>query len=162
MQLKLGEDVDKKRRELEQKRIEQEKEQEKEKKEREAKKRYFEANFKYGSTTVMRYLGVFFFKGDIAHVGKGNIFNNSRKIKCMMEKNGKTLGAMNYDEPPTFYSEWSWEREERERKEIYEEDLYRFVGDKIVVEDLIGKKPIGHIYKDSLTNNGYHEIGDKD
>jgi hypothetical protein len=149
MQRKLVEDADEKKRKLEQKRIEKEEEQEK--KEREAKKRYFEANFKYGSTTVMKYLGVFFFKGDIAHVGKENIFYNSRKIKSMMEKNGKTMGAMNYDEPPTFYSEWSWEREERERKEIYEEALYRFVGDKIVVEDLIGqKKPIGHIYKDRL------------
>jgi len=41
---------------------------------------------------------------DIAHYGKENIFHNARKIKSMMERNGMTLGYMNYDDPPTFYS----------------------------------------------------------
>ena len=83
-------------------------------------------------------------------------------ITDKVEKNGKTLGHMNYDEPPSFYSRWSWEREERERKEIYEEDLYKFAGDKIVVADLIGKEPIGHIYKGSLTDNRDNEIGEEE
>ena len=109
MQLKLGEDAEEKMKKLEQKRIEDEKEQEKEKMEREARKRYFEANFKYGSTTVMKYLGVFFFKGDIAHVGKDNIFYNSRKIKskpscwqsiCMsFPSSGGKSGTMKPDTP---------------------------------------------------------------
>jgi hypothetical protein len=145
MQLKLGEDANQKRQELAKKR----KEDEDERRKREAKKSYFEAHFRYGSTTVMKRNGEFLLKGDIARCGKESIFHNARKIKAMMEKNRKTLGYMDYDEPPSFHSNWSWEREERERKEIYEEDLYKFVGNEIVVADLIGSEPIGHIYKNN-------------
>ncbi len=117
-------------------------------KEREDRKRYFEANFKYGSTTVLRHNGEFFFQGDIKHCGTDNIFFNARKIKSMIEANGQTMGHMNYNDPPTFSSDWDWEREEKERKEIYRDDLYKFVGDEIVVAELIGTEPIGQIYKD--------------
>jgi len=117
-------------------------------KEREARKRYFEANFKYGSTTVLKLNYEFFFRGDIRHCGSENIFHNARKIKSMMETNGKTMGHMNYNDPPTFSSEWDWEREESARKKICQDDLYKFVGDEIVAADLIGTDPIGHIYKD--------------
>jgi len=117
-------------------------------KDREDPKRYFEANFKYGSTTVLKRNGEFFFRGDIRHCGTDNIFFNARKIKSMMEANGQTMGHMNYNDPPTFSSKWDWEREERERKLICQDDLYKFVGDEIVVADLIGAERIGHIYKD--------------
>jgi hypothetical protein len=66
----------------------------------------------------------------------------------MMEANGHTMGHMNYNDAPTFSSEWSWEREERERKQICQDDLYKFVSDEIMVSDLIGAEPIGHINKD--------------
>ena len=115
---------------------------------REDRKRYFEANFKYGSTTVLKHNGVFFFRGDIKHCGCENIFFNARKIKSMMEANGHTMAHMNYNDPPTFSSQWDWEREEKERKQICQDGLYKFVGDEIVVADLIGAEPIGHIYKD--------------
>jgi hypothetical protein len=115
---------------------------------REDRKRYFEANFKYGSTTVLKHDGQFFFRGDIRHCGTENIFFNARKIKSMMQANGQTMGHMNYNDPPTFSSKWDWEREEKERKEICQDDLYKFMGDEIVVADLIGAEPIGHIYKD--------------
>ena len=65
-----------------------------------------------------------------------------------MEANGQTMGHMNYNDPPTFSSKWDWEREERERKLICQDDLYKFVDDEIVVAVLIGAEPIGHIYKD--------------
>ena len=120
-------------------------------KEREDRKRYFEANFKYGSTTVLKHNGEFFVQGDIKHCGTDNIFFNARKIKSMMEANGHTMGRMNYNDPPTFSSKWDWDRLEKERKEIYRDDLYKFVSDEIVVADLIGAAPIGHIYKDDPT-----------
>jgi|MudIll2142460700_1097286.scaffolds.fasta_scaffold308577_2 hypothetical protein len=115
---------------------------------REDRKRYFAANFKLGSTTVLKHNGEFFFRGDIRHCGTDNIFFNARKIKSMMQANGQTMGHMNYNDPPTFSSKWDWEREEKERKTMYQDDLYKFVGDQIVVADLIGAEPIGHIYKD--------------
>jgi len=111
----------------------------------------FEANLKYGSTTVLKHNGEFFFRGDISHCGSENIFFNARKIKSMMETNGKTMGHMNYNDPPTFSSEWDWEREESARKKICQDDLYKFVGDEILAADLIGTEPIGHIYKDEPT-----------
>ena len=117
-------------------------------KEREERRRYFEANFKYGATTVLKHNGELFFRGDIRHCGRDNIFFNARKIKSMMQANGQTMGHMNYNDPPTFSSKWDWEREEKERKTMYQDDLYKFVGDQIVVADLIGAEPIGHIYKD--------------
>jgi len=144
MQLKLGEDIAEKRKELREKQLEEERWQ----KEREEKERYFKEHFRYSSTTVIKHNGEFFFWGDIAHCGKENIFHNARTIKAMMEKSGMTLGHMNYDDPPTFYSGQFWEKEQRERREIYKDDLYKFSGDEIVVAELIGKEPIGHIYKD--------------
>jgi len=122
-------------------------------KEREDRKRYFEANFKYGSTTVLKHNGEVFVQGDIKHCGTDNIFFNARKIKSMMDANGQTMGHMNYNDPPTFTSKWDWEREEKERREICKDDLYKFVGDEIVVADLIGAEPIGHIYKDNPTDS---------
>ena len=92
---------------------------------------------------------------DIAHCGKENIFHNARKIKSMMERNGMTLGYMNYDDPPTFYSGSAWEKEEHERKTIYKDDLYKFAGDEIVVANLISSEPIGHIYKNSLPRDNH-------
>ncbi|MBP1741129.1 MAG: hypothetical protein H6Q48_3422 [Deltaproteobacteria bacterium] len=71
----------------------------------------------------------------------------------MMEPNGQTMGHMNYNDPPTFSSKSDWEREEKERKEICQDDLYKFVGDEIVVAELIGNEPIGHIYKDDPTGS---------
>ena len=91
--------------------------------EREDRKRYFEANFKYGSTTVLKHNNEFFFRGDIRHCGCENIFHNARKIKSMMEANGQTMGHMNYNDPPTFYSKWDWNWKEKERKEICQDDL---------------------------------------
>ena len=122
-------------------------------KEREARKRYFEANFKYGSTTVLEHNGEFFFLGDIEHCGTENIFFNARKIKSMMEANGYTMGHLNYSDPPTFSSKWDWNWKEKERKEIYQDDLYKFVGDEIVVAELIGAEPIGQIYKDEPSDS---------
>jgi len=66
----------------------------------------------------------------------------------MMQANGQSMGHMNYNDPPTFSSEWDWEREERERKQICQDELYKFVGDEIEGADLIGAEPIGHVYKD--------------
>ena len=117
-------------------------------KDRQEQSKYFEANFKYGSTTVLKHNGEFFFRGDISHCGTDNIFFNAHKIKSMMEANGHTIGHMSYNDPPTFSSKWDWGGQEKERKEIYKGDLYKFVGDEIVVADLIGAEPIGHIYKD--------------
>ena len=126
--------------------------------------RYFEANFKYGSTTVLKHNGEFFFRGDISHCGTDNIFFNARKIKSMMEANGHTMGHMNYNDPPTFSSKWDWDRQEKERKEIYKGDLYKFVGDEIVVAELIGAEPIGHIYKDdpTVSEDAAEPAGSKD
>ena len=144
MQLKICEDLGNKPNEIEHQRpVDKSWRQE-----RDDRKRYFEANFKYGSTTVLKHNGEFFFRGDIKHCGSDNIFFNARKIKSMMEANGQTMGHMNYNDPPTFTSKWDWEKEEKERKEIYQDDLYKFFGDEIVVADLIGTEPIGHIYKD--------------
>ena len=67
-----------------------------------------------------------------------------------MEANKATRGHMNYNDPPTFDSTWKWEEEEKQRVMTYEDDLYKFDDDKIVVANLIGDEPIGHIYK-----NGY-------
>jgi hypothetical protein len=133
-------------------------------KEREDMKRYFEANFKYGSTTVLKHNGGFFFRGDIRHCGCENIFFNARKIKSMMQANGQTMGHMNYNDPPNFYSKWDWEREERERKLICQDDLYKFVGDEIVAAELIGAEPIGHIYKDepSVSEGAAEPVAQKD
>lgn len=102
----------------------------------------------------MRHNGEFFFWGDIAHCGRKNIFDNARKIKSLMEESRKTKGHMNYDDPPTFDSNFVWEREQKERKTICKDDLYKFVGHKIVVAELIGNEPIGHIYRDSFPNGG--------
>lgn len=156
MQLKLGEDAVEKRRDIEEKRIEEERW----KKELSEKKRYFEENFKYGSTTVIKHNSHFFFWGDISHCGAENIFHNARKIKSIMEKNGMTRGHMSYNDPPIFYSDSTWEKEENERKTIYKDDFYKFVGDEIVVAKLIGSAPTGHIYKDSLNNDDHDEQGD--
>ena len=124
---------------------------------RKSRERYFKDNFKYGSTTVLKHNGQFFFWGDISHCGKDNIFQNARKIKSLMEKNGMTRGHMNYDDPPTFYSGSAWEKEKHERKTIYKDDLYKFVGDEIVLADLIESEPIRHIYKNSLPCDDYDE-----
>jgi hypothetical protein len=86
----------------------------------EERKRYFEADFKYGSTTVLKHNGEFFFRGDIRHCGTENIFYNARKIKSLMQANGQTMGHMNYNDPPSFPSKWDWEREEKERKLLYD------------------------------------------
>jgi hypothetical protein len=144
MQLKISENVERKQEKVEVHQVEPGNWL----KEREDRKRYFEANFKYGSTTVLKHNGEFFFRGDIRHCGTDNIFFNARKIKSMMEANGQTMGHMNYNDPPTFSSQFDWESEEKERKQICQDDLYKFVGDEIVVADLIGAEPIGHIYKD--------------
>jgi len=151
MQLKLCEDLGEKKKELEQKQIEEERREN----ERKDKERYFKDNFKYGSTTVIKHNREFFFWGDIAHCGKENIFHNARKIKSMMEKNGMTLGHMSYDDPPTFHSGSVWEKEEHERKVIYKDDLYKFIDKEIVVAELIGNEPIGHIYKNSYPADDY-------
>jgi hypothetical protein len=153
MQTKICEELAIKRRDVEDKRPEDERwhpqvEERDWRQEREDRKRYFEANFKYGSTTVLRHNGEFFFQGDIKHCGTDNIFFNARKIKSMIEANGQTMGHMNYNDPPTFSSKWDWNWKEKERKEIYRDDLYKFVGDEIVVAELIGTEPIGQIYKD--------------
>jgi hypothetical protein len=131
---------------------------------REDRKRYFEANFKYGSTTVLKHHGEFFFRGDIRHCGCENIFFNARKIKSMMQANGQSMGHMNYNDPPTFFSKWDCEREERERKQICQDDLYKFVGDEIVVADLIAAEPIGHIYRDepSASERAAEPVAQKD
>jgi hypothetical protein len=71
----------------------------------------------------------------------------------MMEANGYTMGHMNYSDPPTFSSKWDWNWKEKERKEIYQDDLYKFVGDEIVVAELIGAEPIGQIYKDEPSDS---------
>jgi len=144
MQMKICEQLDSKRKQIEHQRPVDDSWRQ----EREAQKRFFEANFKYGSTTVLKHNGEFFFRGDIKHCGTDNIFFNARKIKSMMEANGQTTGHMNYNDPPTFSSKWDWEKEEKERKEICQGDLYKFVGDEIVAAELIGAEPIGHIYKE--------------
>ena len=149
MQMKICEELDSKRKQIEHQRPVDDSWRQ----EREDRKRYFEANFKYGSTTVLKHNGEFFFRGDIRHCGREDIFYNARKIKSMMENNGQTMGHMNYNDPPTFSSKWDWEREEKERKEIYKDDLYKFVGDEIVAADLIGAEPIGHIYKDEPSDS---------
>ena len=151
MQITLQDDVESKKRELEEKKREQQKEWD----ERNEKERYFKKHFRYGSTTVLKYQGQFFFKGDISHCSTENIFHNARAMKAMMEKNGQTRGYMNYNDPPTFDSRWTWDEEEKERKQVYEDDLYKFVGDTIVVAELIGKEPIGHIYKDTTADEGF-------
>jgi len=149
MQMKICDELDTKRKQIEHQRpVDKTWRQE-----RDDRKRYFEANFKYGSTTVLRHNGESFLMGDIKHCGTENIFFNARNIKSMMEANGQTMGHMNYNDPPTFSSKWDWEKEEKERKEIYKDDLYKFVGDEIVVADLIGTEPIGHIYKDEPTDS---------
>jgi hypothetical protein len=48
----------------------------------------------------------------------------------------------------------SWEREQEERRTIYRDDLYKFIGDEIVVAELTGSQPIGHAYKDSWYDTG--------
>jgi hypothetical protein len=48
----------------------------------------------------------------------------------------------------------SWEREQEERRTIYRDDLYKFLGDEIAVAELTGSQPIGHVYKDS-----WYDIG---
>ena len=150
MQVKLGEDPSEKRKELEQKRMEEERWR----KERKAAKRYFKENFKYGSTTVLRHDGQFFFWGDISHCGTENIFYNARKIRSMMLKNGHTRGHMSYNDPPTFDSKWSWDREEEQRRSIYRDDLYKFArDDSIIVVELIGTEPVGHVYKDKCVED---------
>jgi len=58
-----------------------------------------------------------------------------------------TKGHMSYNDPPTFGSATTWEEDEKDRKTVYQHDLYKFVGDKIVVAELIGNEPIGHIHK---------------
>lgn len=153
MQLKLGEDPLEKKRELERKRFEEERLR----KERIEKEKYFRENFKYGSTTVLKHKGQFFFCGDIAHSGAANIFHNARKIKSFIKQNSMTKGHMSYNDPPTFDTDWKWEKEEHERKTIYKDDLYKFDGDKIIVAELIGDEPIGHIYKNSSPNDDYDE-----
>jgi len=116
-------------------------------KEREDRKRYFEANFKYGSTTVVRHNGEFFFRGDIRHCGTDNIFFNARKIRSMMEANGQTMGNMNYNDrrpsPPMGLGK---------RRQTAEADL---PGRPVHVcwRRNRGRRPdrrwpIGHIYKD--------------
>ena len=86
MQLKLGEDPQQMRKEIELKRLQEEKERRR----REERIRYFRENFRYGSTIVLKHEGEFYFWGDIAHCGSENIFHNARKIKSMMENNGHT------------------------------------------------------------------------
>ena len=157
MQMKICEGLDSKESEIQQRPADEGLRAQDEKrdwpKEREERKRYFEANFKYGSTTVLKHNNEFFFRGDIRHCGTDNIFFNARKIKSMMQANGHTMGHMSYNNPPTFSSEWAWEGEEKERKQIYQDDLYKFVGDEIVVADLIGAEPIGQIYKDEASDS---------
>ena len=121
MQMKLCERLASKQKEIESRRPADEcREQQVEEvnwlKEREERERYFEANFKYGSTTVLKHNGEFFFMGDIKHCGADNIFFNARKIKSMMEANGHTMGHMNYNDPPTFSSKWDWKREGKRPK----------------------------------------------
>ena len=67
-----------------------------------------------------------------------------------MERNRMTLGHMDYADTPIFYRGQFWEKEQRERRELYKDDLYKFSGDEIVVAELIGKEPIGHIYEDGF------------
>ncbi len=87
-------------------------------KSREERRRYFDANFKYGSTTVLKHNGEFFFRGDIRHCGTDNIFSNARRIKSMMESNGQTMGHMNYNDPPTFSSQFEWETVRRKNEDL--------------------------------------------
>lgn len=107
----------------------------------EDKERHFRENFKYGATTVLKQEGRFFFWGDISHCGRENIFFNARKIKSMMEQNGHTMGHMNYNDPPTFSSEWDWEWEQRQRKGAYSEDLFILEGDEIREAEPMGGNP---------------------
>jgi len=142
MQLKLTEDLSEQKDKLRKEKQEEERLQRK----REEKERYFEENFKHGSTTVIKRNDEFYFKGDISHCGKDNIFHNAMKIKELMQDNGQTRGHMSYDDPPDFDSKWDWEKEEKDRKKIYEEDLYKFVGDEVVIVDLIYEEPQTQIY----------------
>ena len=153
IQIKLRKAAAEKREELGQ----EHKEKQRWRKEREEKERYFREHFRYGSTTVIKHNKEFFFWGDIAHCGKENIFHNARKIKSMMKRSGMTLGHMNYDDPPTFHSGLFWEKEQRERRELYKDDLHKFAGDEIVVAELISSEPIGHIYKNSYPADDHDE-----
>ena len=156
MQLKLGDNVSQKKLELEQKRTEEENDR----KEREKRQRYFKENFKEGATTIWRWREEYYFWGDIAHCGKENIFHNARKIKSMLKENGMMAGHMSYNDPPTFDSKASWEEDEKDRKTLYQDDLYKFIGDKIVLEELIGNEPIGHIYKNCVPDDNKEQNRD--
>ena len=149
MQLKIGEDLDHGQEKVAQQGVQAGNWN----KDRQEQRQYFEANFKYGSTTVLKHHGEFFFHGDVSHCGTDNIFFNARKIKSMMEANGHTMGHMSYNDQPTFSSKGDWDSQEKERKEIYKGDLYKFVGDEIVVAELIGAEPIGHIYRDEAMDS---------
>lgn len=105
--------------------------QEREKRERieaeyQAKQKYFNDNFKLGSTNVILKEGKFYFWGDVSHCGEENIFHNARRIKELMIEKGMKSAHMNCNDPPTFDKVIDWEIQQKQRKEIYKDELYMF------------------------------------
>lgn len=121
----------------------------------------FEALYKYGSTTVFLKDGKYFFCGDIEHCGNDAIFHNARAIKNLLLKSGCRFGHMSYNDPPVISRYADWDKEERERKKVYRNDLYVFegtTGDEIKIADLIGDKPQEWVYcKDDNDRNDNDE-----
>ena len=133
MQVKLGEDIEEKKAEMQK----QKEEEEKYRIQREATEAEFNKCFKDGATSVYNRDGKFYFRGDVSHCGRDHIFNNAKEIKKRMLQDGKKYGHMNCNDLPTFENSFNWEKDEKERKEMYKDDLYIFEGEDIKVVALI-------------------------
>ena len=103
------------------------------------KKEEFEKHYKPGATTVMLKDDKYYFYGDISHCKEKNIFHNAKEIKKRMEKNKAKLGHMNYNDPPTFEKKFDWEYTNKQRIEIYKDDLFVFEDNKIKVVEKVEK-----------------------
>lgn len=128
-QLSLAKPLDEQLAKVEEIKLRKEKERlrkEEEDKAYEQKIKDFEANWKLGSTSVWLNEGKYYFSGDFYHIPKEHIFHNARKIRHEMFKRGMKYGHMNYNDAPTYDKTADVAQIEKERAEIYKEDLYCF------------------------------------
>ena len=133
MQLNLNQDT--------QKEAEKEKEQIKKRAEEEIKwqeekalaEKEFNEKYKQGCCCVMLKDGQYYFWGDMQHCGTENILHNARAIKQEMIKRNAKYGHMNCNDLPTFEKGFDWDKELKQLKECYKEDLYVFKGDAVEI-----------------------------
>lgn len=97
--------------------------------------KYYKEHYSDGACSVWFEDGVYYFKGDIEHLGKDNIFKNAREMLKQMKEKKCKYSHKNFDDSPTFNKSYNKEEKEATERDIkyYEDDVYMFCENEIVI-----------------------------